>query len=247
MEKVGLTGPGILWSASRIRKPDQLDWDSFLKWYEGDLIPQALAIDGFHSCFRGVVTDYGVERPNIVVLATQDLKVFDSPEFSVISDSGKRLMAGTAGFYDVLDFDNRWYSLISVSDHGKKPLAETKSFMTVGWDIKGDLAESVVDNWFEQHHCPQLAKIPGFIRTTRFRAQHTRWSAGNGAQLPCPDFFEIMEFETPDIDVMTIIEHADQSEEGQRIQNEIMESCHFEFARFSMEGTWGKGPMFEQS
>ena len=94
-------------------------------------------------------------------------------------------------------------------------------------------------------HCEQLSKLPGFVRTTRYKAKHAWWSVGGGATLPCPDWFEIIEFDHPDVDILTIVEHPDSSEEGQEVLEELLASLSFEFGGFCVEKTWGRDFMFK--
>ncbi|KAH7014199.1 uncharacterized protein B0I36DRAFT_369181 [Microdochium trichocladiopsis] len=247
MEDKGLSGPGIFWAASRLRKPDQLAWPAFVKWYDTEMIPQLLGLRSINTVFRAVAAE-PLERPNLAILATDDLAIFDSDEFKSLPAYTTQLTPQSGGYWDLIDFEARWYSLIDVFDHAKKPLSETKSFLAVGWDITGDITPEFVDKWWTKDHCQQLAQLPGFVRTTRFKAQTSWWSAGNGASLPCPDFFEIIEYETPDVDTMSIVEHPDMSDEAHEVMAEIMGACSFEFGTWRVEKAWagGRDVMFHQ-
>lgn len=123
MNGLNLSGPGILWTASKIRKPDLLDWGTFLKWYEGDLIPRCMALSGFNTALRATSRDHSDERPNLVILTLDDLAFFDTDEFKTIPDYSE-ILPGSGKFWEVVDFENRWYSLLSVFDHKKEPLCK---------------------------------------------------------------------------------------------------------------------------
>lgn len=120
----GPSGPGIFWCASRIRKPDQISWDSYIRWYEAEIIPLCLALEGSPLCFRAAAADYGNERPCVFVAAYSEAKALASFDASYLHHDGGKLLPGVDSVFDVVDFDCRWFTVLDVTEHVKKPLCE---------------------------------------------------------------------------------------------------------------------------
>ena len=122
--KHNISGPGILWVASRIHRPDQISWPAFQQWNDDTLIPNLMSVPGVHAAMRATATEYALDRPNAVVSVTDDLSVFDGssfkamPEHRVLPD-GKSDNPG-----DYIDYEARWYNFVDCFEHVKKPLCE---------------------------------------------------------------------------------------------------------------------------
>ena len=104
MDAEGLSGPGILWTASRIRRPDQLTWPGFLNWYDNDLVPRAIGTSGIRSAFRAVSTNGDQERPMLVCVVLDDLAFCGSDEFKAIPDTYKNL-PGTGSIFEFTPYE----------------------------------------------------------------------------------------------------------------------------------------------
>jgi len=59
---------------------------------------------------------------------------------------------------------------------------------------------------------PMMMQCEGFLRSTRYKLDHGWWASGDGAELPCPDWLQICEFSTLEIDKEALLEqNATQS------------------------------------
>lgn len=123
--KHNISGPGILWVASRIRRPDQISWPAFQQWYDDTLVPNLMEVSGVHAALRATATEFALDRPNAVVTVTDDLAVFDGSSFKAMPDHRGLPEGRTDSPGEFIDYETRWYSFIDCFEHAKKPLCES--------------------------------------------------------------------------------------------------------------------------
>lgn len=112
-------GPGCLYVQSKISKPDILDENTFLKWYDEHHIPDMLRTSAVKSAFRFQDIDSEAGKPYLVIYPLNDLGFLSSDEFRNVSVQGDPL-PGAGNVFDMADFDARFDSLIQVYDPTEK-------------------------------------------------------------------------------------------------------------------------------
>ncbi|KAH7040892.1 uncharacterized protein B0I36DRAFT_16502 [Microdochium trichocladiopsis] len=134
------------------------------------------------------------------------------------------------------------------ADVGEGPLAaadshaeKTRCLLIVTWDFRAEVAQEEFDEFYYKAHNPMMTKFGGFLRSTRYKLDHGWWSSGDGAELPCPDWLQICEFSTLDIDKEAILEqNATQSEK----LLEIISKTIFTIEVYTVDKMFGDKTMF---
>lgn len=123
-----LSGPGILSVQSKIIRPDILDEDTYLRWYDDEHVPDLVQKSGIHSGWRYRDTDPDVDR-YWIFYSLKDLAFLRSDEFFSTKFTSDTL-PGSGSVIDLADFDSRFYSLTQVYDPtgkgpGRQPVLST--------------------------------------------------------------------------------------------------------------------------
>lgn len=111
----GMKGPGILYVTSRIARPDIMDEETYIKWYEQDHIAEIMKTSGIKSALRFKNADISVDKPYFVVYPMQDIAFTQGEEFKKIAVHSDMLPGG-GPIYDLADIDVRYYGLIQTYD-----------------------------------------------------------------------------------------------------------------------------------
>lgn len=118
-----LRGPGILSVQSKITRPDILDEDTYLRWYDDEHAPDIVQKSGIQSGWRCQDTDPDSDR-YWIFYSLHDLAFLQSDEFFSTKLTSDQL-PGSGSVIDLADFDSRFYSLTQVYDPtGKGPGTE---------------------------------------------------------------------------------------------------------------------------
>ncbi|KXJ97307.1 hypothetical protein Micbo1qcDRAFT_7032 [Microdochium bolleyi] len=240
----GMKGPGLLWVASKIKKPDLLDWTTFLKWYDEEVFPQAIDMSMVPSGLRSTARDQSNEWWNLCLSPVTDFAYFQTDEFqqAMADDNKNKLLPAGGKYHDLVDFDCRFYNIQSTFEHGNQTTLEsTKCLMVSQWDFRADMEESEFDGWYYSQHLPMMGGVPGFLRSSRYKLDHGLWTSGDGAELPCPDWVEVNEFDTMDIDVYYILEAAAKQSEQ---MHDIMAKTTFSIDVYRVEKLFGDKTFF---
>ncbi|KAJ0369442.1 hypothetical protein COL26b_010431 [Colletotrichum chrysophilum] len=200
-----IQGPGLLFVNSKIIRPDLIDEESFFKWYDEDHIAEILATSGIQSAFRFLDVNIGsVERPYLAIYPMRDIGFTQTEEFRNINVSSDMLPNG-GPIYDLADFDVRYYKLVQVFDP-KKGKAQYEL---------GELTEDEFDSWYRK----ELAGVPGYLRTTRFKLALARSNAQSRALKGLstndepppqpPKWLAVHEFESEEVDLVSLRQLTD--------------------------------------
>jgi hypothetical protein len=119
------SGPGCLYVQSKISRPDILDEESYLQWYDEEHIPELLQTSGIKSARRFKDVDPEAEMPYLALYSVADLAFLNTEEFKKIKIKSD-LLPETGVVYDLADFAVRYDKLIQVFD----PTQQGKGTMT---------------------------------------------------------------------------------------------------------------------
>lgn len=167
------SNPGILYVTMQ-PKPG-LSLDQFHEWYNNEHGPTRLRLPHiFANGLRYAATDS--EEPHF--LAAYDvtsMSHLDTPTYTSLRENRSPREAQTIGQVDVKRY---FYDLVS---ERKSPLflsiehltdAEAEGLVLVAVEntvTAAEGAEQALDKWYEEEHIPMLSKVPGWLRTRRFR------------------------------------------------------------------------------
>lgn len=118
-----LSGPGSLYTESKISRPDILDEETYLKWYTEDRLPQIVKTPGIKSARIFKDTNPEADKPYLSLYPVEDLSTLTSDEFKKIKIKSD-ILPETGIIYDLADMDIRCDSLIQVFDPTKKGKGE---------------------------------------------------------------------------------------------------------------------------
>lgn len=65
---------GLIWSNSKITKPDELSWAGFCKWYRDIHIPDVLKTGAIQEAFRYEALDPNNDRPHLALYYAEDVE-----------------------------------------------------------------------------------------------------------------------------------------------------------------------------
>ncbi|KAL1853562.1 hypothetical protein Daus18300_011766 [Diaporthe australafricana] len=167
------SNPGILYVTMQ-PKPG-LSLDQFHEWYNNEHGPTRLHLPHiFANGLRYAATDS--EEPHF--LAAYDvtsMSHLDTPTYTSLRENRSPREAQTIGQVDVKRY---FYDLVS---ERKSPLflpieqltdTEAEGLVLVAVEntvTAAEGAEQALDKWYEEEHIPMLSKVPGWLRTRRFR------------------------------------------------------------------------------
>lgn len=122
-----LSGPGILSVRSKIVRPNILDEDTYLRWYDGEHVPELMRTSGIQSGWRYRDTTPDSDR-YWLFYTLKDIAFLQSDEFFSTKHTSDKL-PGSGHVFDLADFESHFYSLIQVYDPtGKGPGTHSPSF-----------------------------------------------------------------------------------------------------------------------
>ncbi|KAF3766445.1 alpha/beta-hydrolase [Cryphonectria parasitica EP155] len=165
--------PGMLYVTMQ-PKPG-LSLDQFHEWYNNEHGPTRLRLPQiFSNGLRYAATD--AEQPHF--LAAYDVTSMhhlDTPTYTSLRENRSPREAQTIGQVDVKRY---FYDLVSErkapSFRPIEQLADGEAEGQVLVAVENTVtavegAEQALDKWYEEEHIPMLSKVPGWLRTRRFR------------------------------------------------------------------------------
>ncbi|KAH6673042.1 hypothetical protein B0J14DRAFT_701007 [Halenospora varia] len=247
-----MSGPGILYVNSKIARTDLLNEQSYMKWYGEDHIPEIIETSGINSALRWKDVDPKVNKPFLVMYPMKDIAFTQGEEFKKIRVHSD-LLPNRGPIYDLADIDVRYYGLIQTYDpKGTKP-GQTKTICTAAMELGDKVTEKDFDDWYRQEHLEELSKVPGYLRTTRFKLLYHRTNA-QSRQLkglpPRPEDKEIIapptwqaihEFDTENIDMTKLMATAD-TEWSKKIMGNV---ARVEAPMYHHVQSYGDGKFFQ--
>jgi len=167
--------------------------EEFHEWYDDEHIAIRTPLQGFLDAIRLVTTD-GQKPRWAAIYALESLDVLKSPEYTHLLENRSDREKSVIARLDVLD--RRMYNLIYTksSDSQEKGEAKPQSYLIVGMTPSmGENSGPAIDmqNWYEQEHIPMFTKVPGWLRTRRFKLVE---NAGPGSPEAAPQFLAVHEF-----------------------------------------------------
>ncbi|KAG9239976.1 hypothetical protein BJ878DRAFT_529093 [Calycina marina] len=250
-----ISGAGMLYVVSRIASKDMSE-ETYLKWYEEDHIAEIMQTSGIKSAVRFKNTNLDADKPYMVMYPMEDLGFTQGEEFKKIKVHSN-ILPGGGPIYDLADIDVRYYSLTQTYDpKGPTKPGKVKLINTAGLSPNETISDNEFDNWYRQEHLDELAKVPGYLRSTRYNLQYYRTNAQSRALkgLPAraediaiktpPRFFAVHEFDTDDIDIKALMATV-ETDWSKRIMGNLAEP--FEGNFWALKGSFGDKTFFQEA
>ncbi|KAF2099257.1 hypothetical protein NA57DRAFT_74761 [Rhizodiscina lignyota] len=166
-----LSGPGLIWSNSKVTAIDLLSPELFEKWYEEKHIPDVLGTapedHGVVASWRYRCLDPTRDAPYLALYSVPDLSFIQTDEFKSIPQKSDMLPGG-GPVHNLANFDTRFYRRVQVYEKPGAARARAPLVISVCLEPGDGLAEEV-DRWYREEHLEQLRRdAPGWRRSTRF-------------------------------------------------------------------------------
>jgi hypothetical protein len=159
---------GILYVTMQLEA--DLKTSQFHDWYNNEHGPARLGLPFFTAGFRYQAADH--EQPEwLAVYHCSDMSKLLSPQYSNLF---KNRSPREVEVLSKVSFDRRLYDLVSSRGSPKLKLEEMKpgdiELVAVSMTLKDvEDAEVQFDRWYEEEHIDLLSKVPGWLRTRRFK------------------------------------------------------------------------------
>lgn len=171
MDTGDIKGPGLLFVQSRITQPDVMSEEVFMHWYDTDHIAEVIETTGVDSAIRWKHDQLETTPlPYLSVYPLEDIAFLRTDEFKAIRVTSD-LLPGTKLCYDLAAFDVGYYNIVQVADPTNKGKGQAKSLVTEQIET-GDAAG--LNEFYKSAYLPALAKVPGYLRTTRYELKYAR-------------------------------------------------------------------------
>ena len=83
--------PGLIWCNSKVTKPDELNRDSFCRWYSSVHIPDVLETGAVREAYRYLAIDPNEEMFHMTLYYVDDVEgLYDKVKCKLSSDNGNR-------------------------------------------------------------------------------------------------------------------------------------------------------------
>jgi hypothetical protein len=140
-----IKGSGMLYVTSSISRPDIMDYDTYMKWYDEDHIAEIMETSGIDSAYRYIDTDKGASKPYLAFYPMQDLSFTQGDEFRKIRVKSD-LLPGTGICYDLADVDVRYIGLLGQNGQ-RKGVAEY--LFSTAIEPSTNTSDADADKWLE--------------------------------------------------------------------------------------------------
>ncbi|RBQ68525.1 hypothetical protein VDGD_05095 [Verticillium dahliae] len=114
-----MAGRGILYVHSKIARPDLINEEQYMDWYDNDHMAEILETSAMKTAFRYKDVDPSAERPFLAMYPLDDMAFMQTDEFKGIRVHSD-LLPGGGPVYDVAEIDVRYYKLTQVYDPTNK-------------------------------------------------------------------------------------------------------------------------------
>ncbi|KXT05145.1 hypothetical protein AC578_7605 [Pseudocercospora eumusae] len=164
------SNPGLLYVNSAI-KDQRLSEEAYTEWYEKRHIPDVFSTTGPGAptqAYRWKALDAAAEKAYLALYPTTEVAFLGSDEFKQIPVHCDKLPgSGKTSIFELADFDTRYYKLKQLYarefEHVGKPQPD---FVVVAAFTPAD--EEDYEQWYQQEHLQEIAKITCWRKTERY-------------------------------------------------------------------------------
>lgn len=112
-----MSGPGLIWSNSKITAPETLSSELFERWYDQKHIPDVMGAraGGVVAAWRYKCLDPDRDTPYLTLYNVPDLEVVTTEEFKAIPMTSE-MLPSDASIHTMALFDTRFYRRIQVHE-----------------------------------------------------------------------------------------------------------------------------------
>jgi hypothetical protein len=146
--------------------PGSVPETEFNAWYDEEHAPNRLTVPGIHNGFR-YFHDDGAKPEWLALYDMDSASVLNSPEYikmyNSASDNEKKIKT------QVEVIDRRVYELITEKKAELFDGSPAGFVLSVSMDPSDKITADEIHKWYEEEHVPLFTKIPGWIRTRRYK------------------------------------------------------------------------------
>ena len=157
------TAPGLLCVLAELGPA--IPEDEFNDWADNEHVPLRMAIPAFRSCTRWLAAD-GRTPTHLSLYSVSALSaLYEPPYTTLVRSERERALAPLIAL-----FDRRVYQKIDVPVPPSPPTPgeRTARFVrVVGMDVPAE-HEADLERWYDEEHIAMLAKVPQWVRSTRY-------------------------------------------------------------------------------
>lgn len=118
-----MSGPGIIYTTSKIVKPEELSPEKFNWWYENVHIRDLLATGVVSRAFRFKNNNASADTPYLAIYVLEDMAALQQAAFKSVPQTHESLPGGGPA-HRFVDFDTRYYQLIQKFEVEEHPTGE---------------------------------------------------------------------------------------------------------------------------
>ncbi|KAM0276540.1 hypothetical protein ACHAQH_006641 [Verticillium albo-atrum] len=212
-----IAGRGILYVNSKIARPDLMNEEQYMNWYDNDHIAEIIETSAMKTAFRYKDVDPDAETPFLAMYPMDDIGFTQTDEFKNIRVHSE-LLPGGGPIYDLADLDVRYYNLVQVYDPTNKGPGHTKTILSAQVELGPDVSPEEFDRWYREEHLEKMAQVDGFLRATRFKLAFARSNAqsralkglaAEGEEAPRPPTWLALHEYSGDLDMQNMLEMTD--------------------------------------
>jgi len=162
-----MSQPHLLWVSSGVTKPDELNLETFKKWYDEVHIPHVLATKVISSATRYESIDPAARFPVLVLYPVKDAALLASPEILSIPTKDNFFPGPSHECHDFSDFDPRIYEPVHAYEKDGVTNRTATIIISAALTPKAGTDDDF-NAWYREEHYQELAMCAGYLRTHRY-------------------------------------------------------------------------------
>lgn len=166
--------PGMLFVT--MEPQDGLSLDQFHEWYNNEHGPTRLRLPAIFSTGQRYRATDGEKPTFLATYDVTDMQILTQPVYTELRANRSPREAATIGQVAVKRyfFDHgATQQAADFTEHGEQSDSEAEGTVLVYVDVtlkEGvENAEAELNKWYDEEHFPMLSKVPGWLRSRRFR------------------------------------------------------------------------------
>ncbi|KAI0692588.1 hypothetical protein C8T65DRAFT_586502 [Cerioporus squamosus] len=163
----GSSAPGLL--LVLVEPGPAISDAEFNDWADNEHVPLRMAIPTFRSCMRWTATDS--RKPTHLALYTvSSVSAFSEPPYTTLAETRSEREKALAP--RIALFDRRVYEQLDVPVAPRAPGVDAgagaaRYVRVVAMDVPSEHEEDL-NKWYDEEHVAMLAKVPQWVRSTRY-------------------------------------------------------------------------------
>jgi len=180
------------------------------RWYDHQHAPDVVAVPGFVAAQRYKLSDPQLMGGTPALPLPQYLVIYriETDNLSaVLAEMNRRVRSGETVISPTLASGMTYmYRALGpkiAGAGGQPPNAHpgpVQTYLHIVFNVALAGKEAPFNQWYDQHHAPEMASIPGFVSAQRLILQQMPGPAPGPAGVPATKYAALFEFRTSDVD-----------------------------------------------